>query len=498
VTAALVDEAAMSVMERIALLDDDERDRLIGDWSADDLADPEMWLRPDQLRAFNDPTPIVLMLAGRGAGKTRVGASWCNEKAKELPGSIGHLVGRTVSDVRDVMIQGDSGILATAAPSFTPDYVPSLRRLIWPNGTHALTFSSEEPSQLRGPQSHWTWVDELAALNHRPDNSGATAWDHVRIGTRLGAHPQVFATTTPKRIQAIRDLVRLARTTVHRVALHGASTLANRANLSPEYLRELFTLYAGTALERQELHGELLDIVEAALWQVTDIRPGEPDFLAGGTISVIGVDPGLTTGGDATGILTVRATDQTALTTRRAVVVADWTEEGLQPERWAARVVTAWRTEKDLTGNVPIIVAEQNAGGEMVASVIEAQAGDNALPVALISAKGTKAGRAEPIVMAYRQDRVRHLEPFDELVEELTSWEPPVPGGSRGSGWSPNRLDAMVHALRAVLVDEKPLRRFGALAPQETSEVLEVPTAAWRRGSSTHGLRLPWRENDEP
>ena len=135
-----------------------------------------------------------------------------------MPGSIGHLVGRTVADVRDVMIQGDSGILATSAPSFTPEYKPSLRSLIWPNGSHALTFSSEEPSQLRGPQSHWTWVDEMAALNHRPDDSGATAWDHVRIGTRLGHHPQVFATTTPKRIVAIRELVRLARTTVHRVS----------------------------------------------------------------------------------------------------------------------------------------------------------------------------------------------------------------------------------------------------------------------------------------
>jgi phage terminase large subunit-like protein len=494
----LVDDAALSVMERLALLDNTERDALLGDFSLDDLADPELWLRPDQLDAYHDTTPIVLMLAGRGAGKTRVGASWCHEKARQMPGSIGHLVGRTVADVRDVMIQGDSGILATSAPSFTPDYKPSLRSLIWPNGSHALTFSSEEPSQLRGPQSHWTWVDEMAALNHRPDDSGATAWDHVRIGTRLGHHPQVFATTTPKRIAAIRELVRLARTTAGRVSLHGASTLANRANLSAEYLRNLFTLYAGTALERQELYGELLDIVEAALWQPKDIRRGDETFLAGDTISVIGVDPGLTTGGDATGICTVRATDQLALTTRRALVVADWTEDGLQPERWAARVVTAWRTERDLTGNVPIIVAEQNAGGEMVASVIEAQAGDNALPVALISAKGTKAARAEPCVMAYRQDRVRHADDFQELVEEQTSWEPPVPGTSRGSGWSPNRLDAVVHALRAVLVDDKPLRRFGRVEAQETSEVLTVPTATWRRGgSSTHGLRLPWRENDD-
>ena len=493
-----LDARALSVMETLALMDTDEQDRLLDGMSIDDLADPELWLRPDQLAAYHDTTPIVALLAGRGAGKTRVGASWCNEKAHAMPGSIGHLVGRTVSDVRDVMIQGDSGILAVAPPSFTPTYVPSIRRLVWPNGSHALTFSSEEPSQLRGPQSHWTWVDEMAALNHRPDNSGATAWDHVRIGTRLGAHPQIFATTTPKRIAAIRELVRLARTTTHRVALHGASTLANRANLSPEYLRNLFTLYAGTALERQELHGELLDIVEAALWQITDIRPGTPDWLDGDTLSVIGVDPGLTTGGDATGIITVRSTDNLSLTTRKALVIADWTEEGLQPERWAARVVEAWRTEKELSGNIPIVVAEKNAGGEMVASVIDAQAGDNTIPVALITAKGTKAGRAEPAVMAYRQDRVRHLDVFEQLVEEQTSWEPPVPGTSRGSGWSPNRLDALVHALRAVLVDDKPLKRFGTVEAQETSEVYEVPTATWRRGPASSGMRLPWRDNDNP
>jgi phage terminase large subunit-like protein len=496
VTAVLVDEAALSVMDRISLLPDADREGVLADLTLEDLDAPELWLRPDQLEALNDDAPIVGILAGRGSGKTRTGGSWANEKAKSEPGSIGHLIGRTVSDVRDVMIQGESGILAISPPSFMPEYTPSLRRLDWPNGSHALTFSSEEPSQLRGPQSHWSWVDEMAALNHRPDNSGATAWDHVRIGTRLGPHPQIFVTTTPKRIQAIRGLVHEARTT-RRVSLHGASTLANRAHLSPEYLRNLFAMYAGTALERQELYGELLDIVEAALWQPPDIRVGTVDFLAGDTISIIGVDPGLTTGGDATGIVTIRATDQIALTTRKALVVADWTEAGLQPERWAARVVEAWRTEKEATGNIPIICAEKNAGGEMVASVIEAQAGDNALPIALVPTTVSKAGRAEPIVMAYRQDRVRHLDDFTGLVEELTSWEPPVPGQSRGSGWSPNRLDAVVHALRAVLVDDKPIRRFGKLAPQEPSEVLEVPTAAWRRGPSTHGLRLPWRENGD-
>ena len=495
-TATEVEFTALSIMEKLALLDPDERDRLIGDFTPDDLSDPELWLRPDQLAAFHDEAPVVVVAAGRGSGKTRTGSEWAKEKARRMPGSIGHLIGRTVSDVRDVMVQGESGILATSPPSFMPDYKPSLRRLDWPNGTHALTFSSEEPSQLRGPQSHWSWVDEMAALNHRPDDSGATAWDHVRIGTRLGHHPQIFVTTTPKRNAAVRELFRLARSTAQ-VSLHGASTLANRAHLSAEYLRNLFMLYAGTALERQELHGELLDIVEAALWQMADVKLHDADWLVGDTISVIGVDPGLITGGDATGIVTVRATDQKALTTRRALIVADWTEDNLQPERWGARVVEAWRTEKELTGNVPIVVAEKTVGGEMIVTVIESVAGENIIPVALVPAKASKAGRAEPVVMAYRGNRVRHLVDLPQLVEEMTSWEPPVPGTSRGSGWSPNRMDAMVHAARAVLVDEKPLQRFGKLEAQTPSELLTVPTARWRRETRSPTRPLPWRDDED-
>jgi phage terminase large subunit-like protein len=502
-----LDPRSMSFFERLSLLDDRERESILGDLSVDDLFDPELWLRPDQLDVLHDPAPTVLLMAGRGSGKTRVGGGWAIEKARycEGGGSIGHLVGRTVSDVRDVMVQGESGILALSPPSFMPDYKPSLRRLEWPNGSHALTFSSEEPQQLRGPQAHWTWVDEMAALNHRPDSAGVTAWEHVQIGTRLGAYPQILATTTPKRIAAIRELVRAARTTA-RVALHGASTMANRAHLSPDYLRTLYLMYAGTALERQELHGELLDIVEAALWQPDDIvladAPWIETYFADEMMSVIGVDPGLTTGGDATGIITVRSTTELTLTSRKVLIVADDTEGGLQPERWAARVVEAWRRERDLTGRVPIIVAEKNAGGEMVASVMEAQAGANELPIALITAKGSKAARAEPIVMAYRsKHRVRHLEVFAELVEEQTGWEPPVPGRHSGSGWSPNRLDALVIAARSCVVDDKDLRRFGKLGAPEPrgpdGEVLTVPESIWRRNQPGR-LDLPWRSRSDP
>jgi phage terminase large subunit-like protein len=259
-------------------------------------------------------------------------------------------------------------------------------------------------------------------------------------------------------------------------------------------------LYAGTALERQELHGELLDIVEAALWQPSDIRLATPEFLVGDTLSVIGVDPGLTTGGDATGIVTCRSTSETALTRRHALVIADTTEDGLQPERWAARVVEAWRTEKDLTGTVPVIAAEKNAGGEMIAAVITAEAGENALPIALVPSTRSKAARAEATVMAYRAGRIRHLEgvDLDGLIEEQTTWEPPVVGVSKGSGWSPNRMDAMVVGMRCLLVDDRPLRRFGKLEAQETTEVLHVPTARWRSPAVTSGMRpMPWRSRDD-
>jgi phage terminase large subunit-like protein len=278
-----------------------------------------------------------------------------------------------------------------------------------------------------------------------------------------------------------------------KVALHGASTLANRAHLSPEYLQNLWDLYAGTALERQELYGELIDVVEGALWRGTDIIRADNDWLVGNTLSVIGVDPGLTTGGDATGIVTVRASQERAITMRKALVVEDWTEPGLGPEQWAARVITAWQTEKDLTGTVPIVVAEKNAGGEMVAATLEGQVGEREVPITLVSAIRSKAARAEPIVLAYRKDRVRHLADMELLVDEQTTWEPPTPGVSRGSGWSPNRLDALVLAATTLLVDDSALRRFGKLAVEETSEVLNVPQERWKRDRGPQGLTLPWR-----
>jgi len=462
----------LSTIEKIALLPPDERLEILDSMSEAEMMDHRLWLRPAQMEVMDDDSPIVLMCAGRGAGKTRVGASWICEKAK-VPGTRLHLVGRTVQDVREVMVQGESGIIAVSEPGFVPEYTPTLRRIVWPNDSKAITFTSETPDALRGPQSHYTWCDELATFKTKPDTSGANVWDNVKMSTRLGPRPQILCTTTPRRVPIVRELIRDARSdTFDRlVSLHGGSTLDNRANLSPVFVRNLLSMYEGTALARQELYGEFLDIVEGALWRDEDIvryrvDEGEPDR----PLTIIGVDPGVTTGGDATGIITIVGETTGEMADRRAWVVRDDTEEGVSPERWASRVIQVWREEYPA-----IVVAEKNQGGELVSSVLRNSPGGDDCPVLLVSARGSKAARAEPVLMTYRQRRVFHNTDSDlaQLEAEMTSWEP----GTRG--FSPNRLDAMVHAVRALLIDDRMLRSFGYIyaAEPQTQQVIQLSSA---------------------
>jgi len=481
-----MDPKNMSVAERLAVLPDEERDLLLdglvegGDDEWEYSA--EFWLRPSQLEALTDKSWLVAMLAGRGAGKTRTGAHWTIEKAK-VPGTRIHLVGRTVADVRDVMVQGESGILAVSSPHFKPDYIPSIRKLVWPNGSTATTFSADSPSQLRGPQAHACWADELAAWKLTPDDSGTTAWDNVMISTRLGKDPQIFCTTTPKRTHVIKDIVERAKHD-KAVSIHLGSTFDNAANLSREYLDTLSAMYAGTALERQELYGELLLVVEGALWNEDDVRLQVPPA---GTdlITVIGVDPSASSGGDATGIVVVQASAEKELNQRHAWVRVDATLKG-PPEKWSG-VVADLQAEWSRPGRPAIVVAEKNQGGEMVATALHQH--NPAMPVALIHAARSKAVRAEPVLLAYRQRRVWHSDEFEDLVEELTSWEPQ-------SRWSPNHLDALVHAVTSVLIDDAPLRRFGTITAGDYMLSATVPGAVsaqrrergksllgtWRRG----------------
>jgi len=425
-------------MERIALLPSEEQTDILESLTDVELSDYRMWLRPGQLRVVDDPAPIVVTAAGRGYGKTRIGATWCVNKAKQAGTRI-HLVGRTVGDVRDVMVQGESGILAMSPPDFVPEYMPSVRRLIWPNGSMATTFSAESSEALRGPQSDATWADELATWRMMPDSGGLTAWDNIKISTRLGPSPQILVTTTPRRTRVIRELFQEARAKGSNVSLHSGSTLENRANLAPEYVASIHAMYAGTALEQQELHGLLIDEVAGALWRDSDIvirRPSELPVEVSETMSlatVIGVDPGVTKGGDATGIVTVRGDLNAPLVDRYLFVRRDDTQQGLAPDQWAARVVAVWREETEYQGRPAIIVAEKNQGGQLVETVIRQTPGGEDLPIALVSAARSKAARAEPVILSYRRERVFHEADLPELVDEMTTWEPNV------SNWSPNR-----------------------------------------------------------
>lgn len=437
-------------------------------------------LRPDQLKIVQDLEAwIALFSAGRGAGKTRTGAAWVNERARENPGCQIILLGRTVADVRDVMINGESGIINTAPKDFVPTYTPSLRRLEWPNGSTAMTFSADSPSQLRGPQGHYAWADELAAFPIKPDSSGATAWDNCLLATRLGDHPQLLVTTTPKRTGVMRDLYRMSDND-KRVTLHTSSTLSNRTNLSPEYIKAIFDRYAGTHLEMQELFGELVGDAPGALWRSSDIVVKPMPAMDLRAVTVIGVDPAVEAGGDNTGIILAKGTREPVMQDRKAWILEDRTMDGA-PDEWAAEVHGLWVENPD-----SIVVVEGNQGGQLLRMVLHQL--DPSMPVAIVKAITSKSARAEPIVMAYRQKRVQHIANFPLLEEEMTGWEPEV------SRWSPGSVDALVWALSVLLVDERPLYPFMPLLPgPPVVETLPSLVPAYRSHRGTGLEPAPWR-----
>lgn len=481
----------MSRYEQLSVLPEGERDAMLADISEADLHSDEMMLRPKQIDVVDSSAWVTLFCGGRGGGKTKVGARWANKRAKENPGCTIALVGRTVADVRDVMISGNSGIIAESDPDFMPVYTPSLRKLLWPNGSSAFTYSSDAPNQLRGPQQEFTWCDELAAFRMVPDDSGATIWDNALLSTRLGKRPQLLVTTTPKRTSLIRDLFRQAREPGSGVKLHIASTLSNRANLSTEYIQAIYEKYSGTHLERQELHGELIGDSPGALWRSDDITLGdlpgldeEPD----GLMHIVGVDPSVTRHGDDTGIVVIACTKEPDILKRRVWVVADLTLNA-GPEEWAPVVVDAQK-EYSTPSAPAIVVVEGNQGGELLNLVLNQLS--PGIPIAKVTAKISKAARAEPVVMTYRQKRVQHLHDFPDLVDELTGWEPDT------SRWSPGHLDALVWAVHTVLVDPKPLWPFapvlvGSLDRDRTIRGA-IPQYRRERGRGTGMAVAPWRQ----
>lgn len=369
---------------------------------------------------WSDPWLTLLLSGGRGSGKTRAGAEITHRVADRVPRIA--LVAATGPDLRDTMVEGVSGILATSPPGKRPLWEPSKKKLTWPNGCIAQGFSAEEPDRLRGPQSGFAWADEPA---HFP--LAQQVWDNMLFGLRIkdGPKPKVVATSTPKPTRFVKDLINLDNTVTHRV-----STYANLDNLSETFKATILDRYEGTRLGRQELHGEVLEDVEGALWNWDMFRWVEtaPHL----TRVVVGVDPAGTANpkSDETGIVVVGIGED-----KNLYVLADDTGR-YSPEQWGRKANDAydeWRADA--------IVPEKNYGQDMVRFVLEnaGYAGARLIPV---ESRRGKAIRAEPIVALYEKGRVFHVGKQGDLAEledELTMWVP-------GEGASPNRLDALVHA----------------------------------------------------
>lgn len=372
--------------------------------------------RPAQIPPSGD-WQYWLLKAGRGYGKTRVGAEWTIKQARENPGCRLTLISPTAADARDVMVEGESGILTISDEGFRPIYEPSKRRLTWPNGSIALLFSAEEPNRLRGPQCHYAWCDELASWKY-PET-----WDMLQFTLRLGKRPQAIITTTPRPTKIIKELMKDPHCVVT-----GGSTYENKDNLAPTFIEKIIQKYEGTRLGRQELNAEILDDNPDALFQrniIENLRVREsPPLLR----IVIGVDPAVTSGetSDDTGIIAAGIGAD-----GHGYILGDYTLHGT-PHEWATEAYRAFNKHQ-----ADRIIGEVNNGGDLVEVNIRTVSKN--IPFFAVHASRGKAIRAEPVSGLYEQGRIHHIGTFPELEDQLCEWQP----GDK----SPDRMDAMVWAI---------------------------------------------------
>jgi phage terminase large subunit-like protein len=393
---------------------DDRANEILFHWPA--------WARPAQLAPAGD-WRVWLILAGRGFGKTRSGAEWVRGEVEAGRAGRIALVGATAADVRDTMIEGESGLLRVFPPDRRPRYEPSKRRVTFANGAIATTYSADEPDRLRGPNHDLAWADEIAAWRY-PE-----AWDQLVFGLRIGDAPRLVATTTPRPSRLIRTLVDRDDTVVTR-----GSTYDNARNLSPAFLDEMRTRYEGTRLGRQELNAELLLDADGALWDRDMIDDSRTTSVPDLRRIVVAVDPAVTATADSdeTGII-VAGVDSSG----EAFVLEDRSTKG-SPVEWASAAVTAYHVHK-----ADRIVAESNQGGDMISHTIRTV--DSSVPVKLVHASRGKRTRAEPVAALYEQGRVHHAGSFPDLEDQLCMWTP--------DSASPDRLDALVWALTELVIE---------------------------------------------
>ena len=364
-------------------------------------------------------------------------SEWVCDHAASGQASRIALVAATAADARDVLVEGESGILSVAPPWFRPIYEPSKRRLTWPNGTIATTFSAEEPERLRGPQHDAAVCDELGSWS-RPET-----WDMLQFGLRLGRNPRCLVATTPRSTRLIREL--LAREGGDVVVTRG-STYENRANLAPGFFDQVIRKYEGTRLGRQELNAELLDDTPGALWSHSIIDAARVSAAPPLQRIVVAIDPAVTSGEDAdeTGIVVV-GKDANG----HGYVLQDLSGK-YSPTEWARVAVTAYRTHR-----ADRIVAERNNGGDMVQATIRMV--DPNVALSTVWASRGKVTRAEPVSALYEQGRMHHTGSFPQLEDQMTNFTSDF--DREAAGYSPDRLDALVWAATELLV--KPMSSFG-------------------------------------
>mgnify|MGYP004702409229 CR=1 FL=1 len=390
---------------RLSLLTDAEAEALLWDW--------EFWSRPNQQTPPGDWT-FWLILAGRGFGKTRTGAEWVRQQVKTSPYT--NLIGATADDARDIMIEGESGILAVCPDDERPDYKPSQRKLLWPNGAISLIFTADEPERLRGKQHAKLWADEVAAWRY-PES-----WDQAKLGLRLGEQPRACLTTTPRPTKLIKAIAADPATVVTR-----GTTYDNKSNLAAAFFASIIKTYEGTRLGRQELQAEILDDNPNALWnrkQIDALRVSEHPPLKR---VVIGVDPSVTSSEDSdlAGIVAAGiGIDDHGYVLADLSLIAS-------PDGWARAAVKAYHDYK-----ADRLVAEVNNGGDLVELVIRTV--DRNVSYKKVHASRGKMIRAEPIAALYEQGRIHHVGFFPEMEDQMCDYDPLTVTKS------PDRMDALV------------------------------------------------------
>lgn len=380
--------------------------------------------RPNQrLPGPDTEYDTLLALAGRGFGKTRMGAEWSWRQAKNL--KRGALVGATAADTRDILVEGESGIMACAPATFRPTYEPSKRKLTFPNGAIAMLYSADEPDRLRGPQHHWGWADELAAWRRLQ-----YAWDMLQMGMRLGEHPQVCVTTTPRPLPLVKALVKDDLCYVVR-----GSTYDNLNNLAPTFRRAVVARYEGTTLGRQELDAEILDDMPGALLLRSVLERNRVDAPPEATLlTAVAMDPAGTGLGDETGLVAGCVGDD-----RHDYLTHDWSAK-MTPEESSRK---AWDLFDEVGADV--LVYEDNFGKGWVKEVLtnawKKRRGEHTpAPLQEVWASAGKQLRAQPVVMRHEQNTIHHVGSFPELEDQYTTW---IPEDTPTK--SPDRVDAAVH-----------------------------------------------------